>query len=199
MAASAGPIAELVEQLARLPGVGEKTATRLAYHILKMSIEDARRLAEAVIGVKERIALCETCFNLTDIQPCAICRDPNRDAATVCVVEQPPDLAAFEKTGQFKGVYHILHGALSPLDDVGPESIHLAELVERARSGRVSEIIIATNPNKEGEATAHYLAQVLHEFPVRLTRIAHGVPAGSEVEYADAVTLGLAMSGRREF
>lgn len=199
MSGFAGPIRELVEQLARLPGIGEKTATRLAYHILKMNAEDAKRLAGAITGVKERIALCERCFQLTDIQPCEICRDESRDHTMVCVVEQPPDVAAFEKTGQYRGVYHVLHGTLSPLDDIGPEALRLAELVERVRGGAVTEIVLATNPNKEGESTAHYIAEVLHELPVRVTRIAHGVPVGSEVEYADAVTLGLAMTGRREF
>jgi len=199
MPIDAGPISELVARLSLLPGIGEKTATRLAYYILKMPDDAARQLAGAIVGVKEKISLCGVCFNLTDVQPCRICRDANRDRTTVCVVEQPPDLAAFEKIGSYKGLYHVLHGALSPLDDIGPESIRIAELVERVRSGEVGEVVIATNPNREGEATAHYIAEALRPFPAKITRIAHGVPAGSEVEYADSVTLGLALSGRRDF
>ncbi|MCB9489726.1 MAG: recombination protein RecR [Deltaproteobacteria bacterium] len=193
-----GPIDDLVKHLSRLPGIGEKTATRLAYFILKQSTEDVRALAEALVGVKERIALCERCFNLTDTQPCRICADATRDQAVICVVEQPPDVAAFEKAGAYNGVYHVLHGALSPLDQVGPEALHLAELVERVKSG-AGEVVIATNPNREGEATAHYIADMLRPLGVKISRIAHGVPVGSEVEYADSVTLGLALSGRREF
>ncbi len=199
MPTDAGPIDELVAQLARLPGIGEKTATRLAYHILKQPEDLTRALTDAITGVKARISFCEVCFNLTDVQPCRICQNAGRDASVLCVVQQPPDLTAFEKTGAFRGLYHVLHGALAPLDDVGPEDLHIAELVERAKNGVVKEIIIATNPNREGEATAHYLAEVLAPMPVKVTRIAHGVPAGSEVEYADAVTLGLALKGRTDF
>lgn len=199
MAAGAGPIQDLVAQLSRLPGIGEKTATRLSYFILKLPDAEARQLAESIIAVKERISLCKVCFNLTDIQPCRLCIDEARDHAIICVVEQPPDVGAFEKIGAYKGIYHVLHGALSPLDEVGPESLRIAELVERIRNGSVKEVVIATNPNREGEATAHYLADILRSFDVKISRIAHGVPAGSEVEYADSVTLGLALSGRREF
>ncbi|MBZ0274475.1 recombination mediator RecR [bacterium] len=189
---------DLAARLSRLPGIGAKSAARLSHHILKMPEEEARALAEAIANIKSRIALCEVCFNLTDVQPCAICADPNRDQAIVCVVEQPADVNAFEKTADYKGVYHVLHGALSPLEDIGPESLRIAELIERLRGGQVREAIIATNPNREGEATAHYLAEALRPLGVRVTRIAHGVPAGSELEYADAVTLGFALSGRRE-
>lgn len=194
----AAPINDLVKELSRLPGVGEKTATRMAYHILRAPQDQARRLADAIVGVKERISLCESCFNLTDVQPCRICADPKRDPSCLCVVEQPPDVIAFERSGSYRGLYHVLHGALSPLDDVGPESIRIAELILRAKEDRVEEVVLATNPNREGEATSHYIAEALRSTTVKVSRIAHGVPAGSEVEYADAVTLDLALKGRRE-
>ncbi len=196
MSFDAGPINDLVTQLKRLPGIGEKNATRIAYYILRLTDDDARLFAEAIIGVKERIRLCEKCFNLTDTQPCRICASANRDHSVICVIEQPPDVAAFERIGSYQGVYHVLHGALSPLDNVGPDAIRIAELITRAKSDEVQEIILATNPNREGEATAHYLAEALESCDVKVSRIAHGVPAGSELEYADSVTLGLALKGR---
>ncbi len=196
MSFDAGPINDLVAQLKRLPGIGEKNATRIAYYILRLTDEDARQFADAVTGVKERIRLCEKCFNLTDVQPCKICAGAGRDHSTICVVEQPPDVAAFERIGAYQGVYHVLHGALSPLDNVGPDAIRIAELMDRAKSDQVREIILATNPNREGEATAHYIADALKACGVKVSRIAHGVPAGSELEYADSVTLGLALKGR---
>ena len=196
MSFDAGPINDLVAQLKRLPGIGEKNATRIAYHILRLTDEDARQFASAITGVKERIRLCEKCFNLTDVQPCRICANAGRDQSVICVVEQPPDVAAFERIGAYEGVYHVLHGALSPLDNVGPDAIRITELIERANSDEVKEIILATNPNREGEATAHYIAEALKTCDVKVSRIAHGVPAGSELEYADSVTLGLALKGR---
>ena len=182
----------------KLPGIGEKTALRLAYHVLKSPEEEARHLAESLVSIKERIGLCQTCFSLTDIQPCRICSDPERQTDSICVVEQPSDINALEKAGAFKGKYHVLHGALSPLDDVGPDELKISELLSRLLPEGVKEVIIATNPNREGEATATYLAEILKKQDVEVSRIAHGVPMGSDIEYADGVTLGHALSGRRK-
>ena len=192
------PLAQLIEQLRALPGIGAKTATRLAYHILDMDMERAHRLAAAITGAKEKIGFCSVCFNLTDSDPCAICMAEKRDHTTICVVEQPQDVAAMERMNDYDGVYHVLHGALSPLEGVGPNDIRIRELVLRAGKENVQEVIVATNPNVEGEATAMYIAKLLKPMGIRVTRIAHGLPVGGDLEYADEVTLARAMENRRE-
>lgn len=192
------PLAQLIEQLRSLPGIGAKTATRLAYHILDMDMERAHRLAAAITGAKEKIGFCSVCFNLTDSDPCAICMAEKRDHTTICVVEQPQDVAAMERMNDYDGVYHVLHGALSPLEGVGPNDIRIRELVLRAGKENVQEVIVATNPNVEGEATAMYIAKLLKPMGIRVTRIAHGLPVGGDLEYADEVTLSRAMENRRE-
>ena len=192
------PLAQLIEQLRALPGIGAKTATRLAYHILDMDMERAHRLAAAITGAKEKIGFCSVCFNLTDSDPCAICMAEKRDHTTICVVEQPQDVAAMERMNDYDGVYHVLHGALSPLEGVGPNDIRIRELVLRAGKENVQEVIVATNPNVEGEATAMYIAKLLKPMGIRVTRIAHGLPVGGDLEYADEVTLSRAMEIRRE-
>lgn len=194
----AEPIKRLVEAFAKLPGIGQKTAMRLAYHVLKSPGEEAEALARAIREIKTQIGLCEVCSALTDVQPCRICASPERRDDLICVVEQPSDINALEKTGSFPGKYHVLHGALSPLDDVGPEELKIDNLVDRIRQGNVDEIILATNPTREGEATAAYLAERLKPLGVRVTRIAHGVSVGSDIEYTDEVTLGYALSDRKE-
>lgn len=192
------PLTQLIEQLRALPGIGAKTATRLAYHILDMDMERAHRLAAAITGAKEKIGFCSVCFNLTDSDPCAICMAEKRDHTTICVVEQPQDVAAMERMNDYDGVYHVLHGALSPLEGVGPNDIRIRELVLRAGKENVQEVIVATNPNVEGEATAMYIAKLLKPMGIRVTRIAHGLPVGGDLEYADEVTLSRAMENRRE-
>lgn len=194
----AEPIKRLVAAFKSLPGIGEKTAYRLAYHILKSPMEQAQALADAVLEVKSKIGLCNNCFSLTDVQPCRICDNPMRRDEIVCVVEQPSDINALEKVGSFDGKYHVIHGALSPIDDIGPDELKIEELLERVKKDNVTEVILATNLSREGEATAAYLAQQLKPLGVKVTRIAHGVPVGSEIEYADEVTLGFALSGRKE-
>ena len=188
----------LVEELAKLPSIGQKTAQRLALHLLRASNEDSLRLADAIRAVKERVGLCGTCGNFSDEDPCRLCSDPQRDASVVCVVEQPGDVMAFERTGQFRGRYHVLGGSLSPLDGRNPEDLRIRPLLERLRGDTVTEIILATNPNVAGEATALYLSKLLAPLGVRVTRIARGVPMGSDLEYSDQVTLGRALEGRRE-
>lgn len=194
------PIGKLIRELGKLPGIGEKTATRLAFHILRAPAGYAEDLARALVEVKEKIRLCEVCMNLTDSSPCALCRDPRRDAKIVCVIAHPPDLHAVERTGGFRGLYHVLHGVLSPLDGIGPDDLRLRELLARlgTQSPQVEELIIATSPNVEGEATALYLAKVAKPLGVRVTRIASGVAVGGELEYADGVTITRALEGRRE-
>lgn len=198
MITDAEPIKRLVAAFMKLPGIGEKSALRLAYHVLKSSEAEARELAHAVQEVKTRIGLCENCFALTDVQPCRTCGDPQRTETVICVVEQPSDINAIEKAKSFTGKYHVLHGALSPLDDVGPDELKIAELEARIKGKGVTEVILATNPNREGEATAAFLAERLKPLGVKVTRIAHGVPMGSDIEYTDEVTLGFALSGRKE-
>ncbi len=192
------PIQRLVLRLARLPGIGEKTATRLAFHILRAPEAHARELAQAILEVRERIRLCSSCFTLTEDDPCAICSDARRDTTIVCVVAQPPDLLAIERSGNYRGRYHVLHGVLSPLDGVGPDDLRIADLLRRLRGDTVSEVIVATSPNVEGEATATYLARLIKPAGVKVTRIASGVPIGGELEYVDQVTLSRALDGRRE-
>lgn len=192
------PLAKLIEHFRALPGIGTKTAVRLAYHVLDMDAAKAKALAGAILEAKEKIGFCSVCCNLSDRDPCAICSSAKRDQSTICVVEQPQDVAAVERMHDFHGVYHVLHGALSPLEGVGPENLRVKELLARLRDGSVSEIIMATNPNVEGEATAMYIARLLKPMGVRVTRIAHGLPVGGDLEYADEVTLAKAMENRVE-
>lgn len=194
----ASPLNRLVDVLMRLPGVGAKTAQRLAFYLLKASREEAMKLAEAIVEVKEKIRICERCYNIAEEAQCVICQDPTRDRSVVCVVEEANDLLAIERTGTFKGQYHVLQGSLSPIEGRGPDQITAKELLGRLGSGEVKEVILATNPNVEGEATALYLARLIGPLDVRVTRIAHGLPVGGDLEYADEVTLGRALDGRRE-
>lgn len=194
----AAPIENLIEQFAKLPGIGRKTAERLAFHILNMPKEYAAQMADALLDAKEKICFCEVCQNLTDVSPCAICSDTRRDRSTICVVESPKDVIAIEKMREYKGLYHVLHGALSPMDGVGPDDLQIASLLARIGAGGVNEVIMATNPTVSGEATAMYLCKLLKPLGVRVTRIAHGLPVGGDLEYADEVTLLRAMEGRRE-
>ena len=196
--AFAAPLERLIERLRRLPGLGPKSAQRVAFHLLRGSLEDARALAQAIVEVKERIRLCTTCFNITDVDPCVVCADLGRDRTAICVVEEPHNLVSIEKSAGFKGLYHILHGSLAPLRGIGPDDLKIAALLERLRDGSVKEVILATNPNVEGEATAVYLARLLKPLGLKVTRIALGLPVGGELEYADEVTVGKALEGRRE-
>ena len=188
----------LIEELEKLPSIGLKSAQRLALHLLRVPKEDALRLAEAIRTVRERVGFCSTCGNFSETDPCALCGDPRRDPRVLCVVEQPVDVLALERTGQFTGRYHVLGGALSPLEGTSPEQLRIRELLSRLRGGEVSEVILATNPNVNGEATALYLSKLLAPLGVRVTRIARGVPMGSDLEYSDQVTLARALEGRRD-
>ncbi|MBR2216161.1 MAG: recombination protein RecR [Selenomonadaceae bacterium] len=192
------PLNNLIENLRALPGIGAKTAARLAYHILDMDKEKATALAAAIIAAKEKIGYCKVCFNLSDQDPCQICAATGRDRSVICVVEQPQDVAAMERMRDFNGLYHVLHGSLSPLEGIGPEDLRIKELLERLAGEEVKEVIMATNPNVEGEATAMYLARLIKPLGVKVTRIAHGLPIGGDLEYADEVTLSKAMENRRE-
>jgi len=192
------PIERLVAALRRLPGIGEKSATRLAFFLLTAPEGVVSELADAIARVKREIVLCAECFDLTDVSPCAICRDAKRDAGIVCVVEEPADRAAIERSGNFDGRYHVLGGALSPLDGIGPESLRIAELEARVRTGGIREVILATNPNAEGDATAHLIAERLTGLSARITRIAYGMPLGGDLEYADHVTVGRSLANRKE-
>ena len=192
------PFARLIEALQRLPGIGPKSAQRLTFFLLKRPLDEVRELSEAILAVKEKITYCTNCFNVTDEDPCRICADPARDDRVLCVVEEPNDLLAMERTGEFRGRYHVLLGALSPLDGIGPEDIKIRELLTRLETGETTEVILATNPNVEGEATAIFLAKLLRPLGVRVTRIARGLPVGGDLEYADQVTLSKALEGRRE-
>jgi recombination protein RecR len=193
------PLIRLVEQLQRLPGIGAKGAQRLAFHVLKNPREDADRLCDAIRAVKERVTYCSVCNNITDTDPCVFCTGANRDARMICVVEEPQNVTVVEKTQGFKGLYHVLMGALSPLHGVGPDDLKIKGLLSRVADGTVEEVILATNPTVEGEATALYLARLLKPLGVRVTRIAMGIPVGSDLEYTDEVTMTRAMEGRREF
>jgi recombination protein RecR len=194
----AEPLARLIEELKKLPGVGTKSAQRYAFHILRATDEDAAALADAVRGLKASLRLCSICNNVTDVDPCAYCASPSRNQRLVCVVEEPTNIASVERTQMYQGVYHVLHGTLSPLHGVGPDQLRARTLIGRVERGEVDEVILATSPTLEGEATASWLAAALRSFPVKLTRIATGVPAGSDIEYADEVTMARAMEGRRE-
>ncbi|HEV2272575.1 MAG TPA: recombination mediator RecR [Acidobacteriaceae bacterium] len=198
MSQFAEPMARLIEALRKLPGIGSKSAQRLAFHILRADAEEAEALASAVRELKARLRLCSICNNITDVDPCTYCSSATRSRRLVCVVEEPGNIAVIEKTRSYNGVYHVLHGTLSPLNGVGPEHLRTESLISRIREGEVEEVILATNPTVEGEATALYLAGLLHGAGVRVTRIATGVPAGSDIEYADEVTMSRAMEGRRE-
>jgi recombination protein RecR len=194
----ATPVARLIEELEKLPAVGPKTAQRLAFYILKASDEEAKDLAEAILEVKRKIKICPVCFNVTDQETCEICRDIERDQSVICVVEEPKDIVAVEKTKEFKGRYHVLQGAISPIDGIGPEDLKVSELLDRLKDQTVKEIILATNPNIEGEATAMYLSHLIKPLGIKVTRLASGLPVGGDLEYADEVTLGRALEGRRE-
>ena len=192
------PINRLIEAFARLPGIGGKSAQRLAFHIIAMPEEQVTALAGAITEAKRNVRYCEICRNLTEISPCAVCASPKRDAATVMVVEDPRDMAAYERTNEYRGLYHVLHGAISPMNGVGPDDLKIKELLDRLHGSAIGEIILATNPNVEGEATALYLSRLLKPLGVKVTRIAHGVPVGGDLEYVDEVTLAKALEGRRE-
>jgi len=192
------PLSKLIDELQRLPGIGAKSAQRLAFHVLKTTREEIDRLADAMREVKERVTYCSVCSNITDVDPCYFCTHPGRDRRLICVVEQPENVTGIEKTRDFKGVYQVLMGALSPLHGVGPDDLKIKDLLMRVGAGGVEEVILATNPNVEGEATAIYLARLLKPLGVRVTRIAMGVPVGSDLEYADEVTMHKALEGRRE-
>ena len=197
MSVYARPIARLVEELAKLPGIGPKTAQRLAFHIISGTRENAENLAEAITEAKEKTIYCSVCSNLTEQDPCPLCTSVGRDRSTICVVEEPKDVIALDRTG-FKGLYHVLHGAISPIDGIGPGDLKVKELLERLKDDTVQEIILGTDPNVEGEATAMYLARLLKPLGLKVTRMAHGMPVGSDLEYVDEVTLAKALEGRRE-
>jgi len=194
----AEPLARLIEELSKMPTVGPRTAQRLAFYILRMAPEDAARLSQAILDAKAKIRYCSVCFHITDVDPCAICSNPRRTRSMICVVEDPRDVLAMERTREYRGLYHVLHGAISPLDGVGPDDLKIADLLRRVQSGEVAEVIVATNPRVEGEATAIYLAKLLKPLGIKVTRIAHGLPVGGDIEYADEVTLAKALEGRRE-
>jgi len=192
------PIAKLIDSFSRLPGIGPKTAARLAFFVLRMKEEDVIDFAKALVSVKRNLTYCSVCCNITDTDPCRICGDKSRDPSVICAVQEPKDLVAIERMKDYNGQYHVLHGAISPMEGVGPDDIRIAELVRRLSDERVQELILATNPNIEGEATAMYLSRLVKPFGIRVTRIAHGLPVGGDLEYADEVTLSKALEGRRE-
>jgi recombination protein RecR len=195
---TAMPVNRLIEEFSKLPGVGPKSAQRLTYYLLRASAEDAQALAQAILEVKEKIILCSLCQNITDADPCAICRNDQRDQDSICVVEEPLDILALERTGSYKGLYHVLHGVISPMDGIGPDDLKVRELLARLKTGQVQEVIMATNPNLEGEATAMYLTRLIAPLGLKVTRLARGLPMGADLEYADNVTLARAIEGRQE-
>jgi recombination protein RecR len=199
------PLARVIQELSKLPGIGEKTAARLAFHMLKGKRDDVFRLSESIGKLRQEIGLCQRCFGFSEVNPqsengaqCEVCRNPKREADKICVVEEPADLIAVEKSQEFRGLYHVLHGTISPLDGIGPDALRIKELLERLRDSAVKEVIVATNPTMDGEATAFYLSKVIKPLGVSVTRIARGLPMGGDLEYIDAVTLGKALEGRRE-
>lgn len=194
----APPLASLIEEFSKLPGIGRKTAQRLAFYVLNMNANDVDELANAIVNAKRNIRYCSVCSNLTDTDPCSICGDTKRDQTTICVVEDPRDVIAVEKTREFQGLYHVLHGSISPMEGIGPEDIKIKELLKRIGELDVAEVILATNPTIEGEATAMYISKLLKPLGIKTTRIAHGIPVGGDLEYADEVTLSKALEGRRE-
>jgi recombination protein RecR len=195
----AEPIANLIKEFSKLPGIGPKSAQRLVYYLLRNSTEEAKALAEAILELKEKIRLCSICFNITDCDPCVICQDKERDHSKICVVEKPSDVLPLERTGKYQGMYHVLHGAINPSQGIVPEQLRINELLSRLQDGSVSEVILATNPNMEGETTALYLYRILEPLGIHITRLARGLPFGGELEYADDVTLAQALESRREF
>jgi recombination protein RecR len=194
----AEPLARLIDELKRLPGIGQKSAQRIAFHLERAPREDAERLAAAILEAKDKIRLCSLCNNLTEQDPCDYCTDPRRDQEVICVVETPYNISGIERTREFRGLYHVLHGALSPLQGIGPDQLKLKNLLERLKGGKIKELIVATNPNVEGEATAIYLSKLIKPLGIKVTRIAMGIPVGSELEFADEVTMLKAIEGRRE-
>lgn len=192
------PVSKLIEGFMKLPGIGPKTAGRLAFFVLNMKEDDVLDLAKALVNAKRQLHYCSVCNNITDLDPCHICRDKRRDGSVICVVQEPKDVVAMEKTREFEGYYHVLHGAISPMDGIGPEDIRIPDLLKRLSDDQVKEVILATNPNIEGEATAMYISRLIKPFGIRVTRIAHGLPVGGDLEYADEVTLTKALEGRRE-
>ncbi len=192
------PIARLIQEFSKLPGIGPKSAQRLAYHVLRAPEDEARALAQALADVKERVVLCDTCFYITVSNPCDLCDEGERDGTLVCVVEQPLDVMVVERTGGYRGLYHVLHGALNPIDGVGPEQLRIQELLRRVEAGAVTEVIMATNPSLEGEATSMYVQRLLQPLGVRVTRLARGLPSGADIEYMDDLTLSRALEGRQE-
>jgi recombination protein RecR len=195
---TAQPVARLIEELHKLPGIGPKSAQRLAYYLLKIPESEARALAEAILAVKEKVVLCSVCQNFTEADPCPICQDKARDRSRICVVEKPLDILSVERTRKYAGLYHVLHGVLSPMDGIGPDDLKIKGLVERLKDGSVGEVILATNPNLEGEATAMYLSRLIAPLSVKVTRLARGLPFGSDLEYADEQTMTRALEGRQE-
>ena len=195
----AEPISRLIEELNKLPGIGPKSAKRMAYHLLRSPDEEAKALAEAILTLKEKIKLCSVCFDNTDCDPCRVCQDKERDHSKICVVEKPSDILPLEQTGKYNGVYHVLHGTISPTEGVGPEELKIKELLARLKDGSVTEVIVATNPNVESETLAMYLQRIITPLGFRVTRLARGLPFGAELEYADDLTLGQALENRREF
>lgn len=194
----AGPVQVVIDELGRLPGIGPKSAQRIAFYLLRVSKQEASRLARSIVEMKERISFCRTCFNIADGERCALCLDSRRDHTTICVVEEPPDIVAIERTGEFRGRYHVLQGAISPIEGIGPDQLRIRELIARLEPEGVEEIILCTNPNIEGEATAMYLGRLLAPLGLTVTRIASGLPVGGDLEYADELTLGRALEGRRQ-
>jgi len=194
----AAPVSKLIDEFEKLPGIGHKTAQRLAFHVLSQPNEKVNNLANAIIDAKQKIIFCSVCNNLTDVDPCSLCSSSRRDQSTICVVEDPKDVAAMERIKEFKGVYHVLHGAISPMEGIGPDSIKIRELLSRISAGNIREVILATNPNIEGEATAMYISKLIKPLGIKTTRIAHGIPVGGDLEYADEVTLARALEGRHE-
>ena len=198
----AGPVQDLIDQLARLPGIGPKSAQRVAFHLLKTTEQEARLLADAIVEVKQKVRLCSICFNVSDQEVCEYCRDTRRDRTLICVVQEPPDIVAVERTREYRGLYHVLQGAISPIEGIGPEDLRVKELLERLRADEngvrpIAEVIVATNPNTEGSATAMYIGGLIGPLGVKVTRLASGLPVGGDLEYADEVTLGRALEGRR--
>lgn len=198
MTITAKPISRVVDELSRLPGIGPKTAQRLTYHMLRAPSEQVEALAEALMELKQKVVLCSQCFNITDQSPCSICANPQRDTTRICVVEEPLDVVALERTGQFNGQYHVLHGAISPIEGIGPEELKVRELLQRLSPGSVVEVILATNPNLEGDATAMYLTRLIQPLGITVTRLARGLPVGGDLEYADEITLSNALAGRSQ-
>ena len=193
------PVRKLIESFEKLPGIGPKTAQRLTFYLLHVPQKQLDEFAEALGTLKKNTVLCSICFNVSEKDPCPICSNQSRDKSIICVVEQPLDVLALEKTGEYKGVYHVLHGAISPLSNIGPDELHIRELLPRLKNGEVEEVILATNPNMEGEATAMYVAKLIKSLGIKVTRLAHGLPVGADLEYADEVTLSRAIEGRRKY